>query len=84
MDSTEVLPILRVLGWGFQLGVRQFYTNFGLNCLFVIIFNAYYFSGQDNLLGGQFWAMGRLNVLGGQNNLPGGQMPTQLTCYLPP
>ena len=21
---------------------------------------------QDNLLGGQFWAMGRLNLLGGQ------------------
>ena len=37
MDSTEVLPILRVLEWGFQLGVRQFYTNFGSNCLFVII-----------------------------------------------
>ena len=30
MDSTEVLPILLVLEWGFQLGVRQFYTNFGL------------------------------------------------------
>ena len=28
--------------------------------------------------------MGRLNLLGGQINLPGGQMPTQLTCYLPP
>ena len=25
--------------------------------------------------------MGRLNLLGGQNNLLGGQMPTQLTCY---
>ena len=24
--------------------------------------------GQDNSLGGQFWAMGRLNLLGGQSN----------------
>ena len=31
------MPILRVLEWGFQLGVRQFCTNFGLNCLFIII-----------------------------------------------
>ena len=45
--------------------------------------SAYYFSGQDNLLGGQ-WAMSRLNLLGEQNNLQGGQMPAQLTCYLPP
>ena len=30
-----------------------------------------FFCGQDNLLGGQFWAMGRLNLLGGQNNLLG-------------
>ena len=30
-----------------------------------------------NSLGGRFLAMGRLNLLGGQ-------MPTQLTCYLPP
>ena len=28
--------------------------------------------------------MGRLNLLGGQINLLGGLMPTQLTCYLPP
>ena len=42
------------------------------------------FCGQDNLLGGQFWAMGRFNLLGGQSNLLGGQMPTQLTYYLPP
>ena len=28
--------------------------------------------------------MGKLNLLGGQNNLLGGQMSTQLTCYLPP
>ena len=28
--------------------------------------------------------MGRLNLLGGQNDLLSGQMPTQLICYLPP
>ena len=28
--------------------------------------------------------MGRFNLLGGQSDLLGGQMPTQLTCYLPP
>ena len=28
--------------------------------------------------------MGRFNLPGGQNNLLGGQMPTQLTCYLTP
>ena len=50
--------------------------NLHLNC--IVSF------GQDNLLGGQFWAMGRLNLLDGQSNLLGGQMPTQLTCYLPP
>ena len=37
LNSTEILPILRVLEWSFQLGVRQFKINFGLNCLFVII-----------------------------------------------
>ena len=37
---------------------------------------------QDNLLGGQFWTMGRLNLLGGQSNLLGGQMPTQTHRYL--
>ena len=37
---------------------------------------AYFFCGQDNLLGGQFWAMSRFILLGGQ-------LPTQLTCYLP-
>ena len=44
----------------------------------------FFFCGQDNLLGGEFWAMGRFNLLGGQSNSQGGQMPTQLTCYLPP
>ena len=46
--------------------------------------SAYFFCWQDNLQGGQFWAMGRFNLLGGQNDLIGGQLPTQLTCYLPP
>ena len=36
------------------------------------------------LMGGKKWAMGKFNLLGGQRNLLGGQMPTQLTCYLPP
>ena len=59
-------------------------TNLGLICLFVIIIVPIIFCGQDNLLGGQFWAMGRFNLLGGQSNLLGGQMPTQLICYLLP
>ena len=79
-----MLPIRRVLEWGFQLGVSQFCMNLGQNCLFVIITVPIFFCGQDNLPGGQFWAMGRFNLLGGQSNLLDGQMPTQLTCYLPP
>ena len=35
------------------------------------------FCGQDTLLGGHFWAMGRFNLLGGQSNLLFRQMPTQ-------
>ena len=35
-------------------------------------------------MGGKFRAMGKLNLLDGQNNLLGGQMPTQLICYLRP
>ena len=35
-------------------------------------------------MGGQFWATGRLNLLGGVKNLLGGQIPTQLTCCIPP
>ena len=46
--------------------------------------STYFLSGQDNSMIGQFWAVGRFNLLGGQSNLLGGQMPTQLTCYLPP
>ena len=76
-------PILGVLEWDFPCGVSQFWKTLGLNCLFLINLVPIC-CGQDNLLGGQFWAMGRLNLLGGQINLLGGQMPTQLTCYLPP
>ena len=32
----------------------------------------------------EFWAMGRLNLLGGQSNLRGGQISTHFTCNLPP
>ena len=46
--------------------------------------SAYFFCGHDNLLGGQFWAMGRFNLLGGLNSLLSVKLPTQLTCYLPP
>ena len=35
LNSTKVLPVLRVLEWGFQLGVRHFYTNLGLKCLYL-------------------------------------------------
>ena len=53
--------------------------------MFLCNYHSAYFSyGQDNLLEGQFWVMGRFNLLDGQNNLLGGQLPTQLTCYLPP
>ena len=37
------------------------------------IFFFFFFFGQDNLLGGQFWAMGRFNLLGGQSDLLSGQ-----------
>ena len=40
------------------------------------MYSAHFFCGQDNLLGGQFGAMGRFNLLGGQSNLLGGRMPT--------
>ena len=36
-DSTEVLPILGVLEWGFSFGVSQFCKKIGLICLFLII-----------------------------------------------
>ena len=64
------MPIRWVFEWGSQLGVSQFCTNLGLNCLFLILkVHIFFFCGQDNLLGGQFWAMGRSDLLGGQSNL---------------
>ena len=40
--------ILRALEWGFQLGISQFCTNLGLNCLFVIFIHVVPIScGQD-------------------------------------
>ena len=44
--------------------------------------SAYFFGGQDNLLSGQFWAMGRFNLLGGQNNLLGGQVNLLFTSLM--
>ena len=51
-------------------------ANFAKTCLFLIIMLPIFFCGQDNLLGGQFWAMDRLNLLGGQIILLGGQCPS--------
>ena len=51
--------------------------------MFVIITVPILFYEQDNLVGGQFWTVGRFDLLGEQNNLLSGQMSTQLTCYLP-
>ena len=77
------------LFWGWPRGFppRVGLGNFAKTEIKMSIFSLLgcpYFSGQGNLLGGQFWVMGRFNLLGRQNNLLGGQMPTQLTCYLPP
>ena len=69
--DTDVYPILWVLEWGFKLGGSQFCTSLGLNCIFLIAI-----CGQVNLMGGQFGAMVRFNLLGGQSNLLSGQMPT--------
>ena len=77
-----MLPILRS-SRGFPLGVSQFCKNLSINYQFSIIFVVPIFCGKGHLLGGQFWAMGKFNLLGGQSNL-GGQMPTQFTYYLPP
>ena len=53
LDSTEVLPILRVLECGFSNKISQF----GKFRSKLFIFD----KGQDNLLDGQFWAIGKLN-----------------------
>ena len=63
------------------LGVFKWAFHFGLIFLQKLMSKSPmwcpFFCGQDNLLGEQFWAMGKLNSLGGQINLLGG-----LTCYL--
>ena len=64
LDSTEVLPILRVLEWCFQLGVRQFYTNFGLNCLFVIILVPIISLGKIILTGWAILSNGQVEFTG--------------------
>ena len=80
LDSTEVLPILQVRKWGFQLWSLSIFHKFRSKLPICNDHSVYFFfCGQDNLLGGQFWAMGMLNLLGGQSNLLGEQMPTQLT-----
>ena len=76
-----------VYEWGCPFGVNNFFKNFEIalknnnnnNCVVPISY------GQDNFLGGQFWAKVRLNSLGGPFNLLDGQMHghRQLTCYLP-
>ena len=74
-DSTDAsLPNLWVLEWSFPLEASQFRKNKSK----LPIFNnsdARLFCGQDNLLGGQFWALGRFDLLNGQVNLLGGQCP---------
>ena len=40
-------------------------------------YSVYFACRQDDLLDGQFWALGRFNLLGGQ-------LSTQFPCYLPP
>ena len=64
---------------GFLFRVSQFCKNLGLNFLFLITVVPIFL-----LLGGQFWAMDRLNLQCGQINLLDGHLPTHLTCYLPP
>ena len=41
-----MLLILQVLEWGFQLGVSQFCTNLGLNCLSLIIIGPIFSVGK--------------------------------------
>ena len=90
LDSTEVLPILQVLEWGFQLGISQFCTNLGLSCLFVIIKVPIFSVGKMTYWVGNIWHLvgliywvGKVIYWVGIFNLLGKQMPTQLTCNLP-
>ena len=65
-DSTEVLPTL----CGFLTWVWSILDIFRFKLSFCNNHSAFFFfCGQDDLLGGQFWAMNRFNLLGGQNNL---------------
>ena len=70
LESTEVLPVLRMLEWdelvGFARSKLPICNNYS-------VFFFFFHCGQDNLLGGRVWAMGRFM---GQSNLLGGQMPT--------
>ena len=74
-ESTEILPTWGCLSVVSSLGLVNFAKNFCLNCLFLIIVVRPLFCGQNNLLGGHFWTMGRLHLLGGQINLLGGKCP---------
>ena len=76
--------LLRNLMFQISSDFVTFETNFRDILRIFNNFSCTFFCGQNNLPGGQFWVMGKFNSLGGQSNLLGGQMPTQLTCYLPP
>ena len=81
---SKELPILRVYEKVSCLGLVRFAKKLHLNCLVLIMMVPNFPVGWLIYWVGSFWAMGRFNLLGGQSNLLGGQMPTQLTCYLPP
>ena len=66
LDSMEVLPISGDAQEGFLFAVSR------SSELFIFNFCGVHFTGQDNLLGGQFWKTGRLNLLGERMNLLGG------------
>ena len=78
MRTSQKLPLYRTCFSAEKV------SQFCKNKYKLSIFNnndTYFFCGQDNLLGGQFWAMDGFDLLGGQINLLGGQMPTQLTFF---
>ena len=53
----------------FPLRLVNFAKNLCLNFLFLIIVVPNFFCGQNSLLDGQFWAVGRLDLLSGHINL---------------
>ena len=65
------MPILWVLEWSFPSLGLSILQKTSLYCLFLIKVMPICFRGQDNLLGGQFWAMDIFILLGGQSNLLG-------------